>query len=288
MQSDATSDANGTVTTAIENSESDVVNEKKSAPMKYSAAQPSRIIGTGGSGVGIHSSSKQAEEDDGVGWIGPSNVKQCLLTGEGMVGRAQSGSTKSKKKKNQKPDIVERACRVACVTTDFTMQNVLMQMGLEVMSVDGMMITQVRQFVLRCGACYKVHYDMDRLFCSKCGSHMMQRIAASIDSKTGALRLHLKKNYHQNTRGMQHSLPAPGKQGKYEGELLLREDQLLTGIWRQKVVNIKKDVRSAFGEDITSDVGLQLNKGNALKIGLGRRNPNADKGRERRGKKKRN
>jgi RNA-binding protein NOB1 len=83
-----------------------------------------------------------------------------------------------------------------------------------------------------------------------------------------------------------HSLPKAGKQKKYDGELLLREDQLLSGIWRQKVVKIRKDVRSAFGEDVTSDVGMHINKGAAIKVGLGRRNPNADKGRERRGKKK--
>ena len=163
----------------------------------------------------------------------------------------------------------------------------MIQMGLQVISLEGMLITLVKQWVLRCGACYQIHYQMDRLFCSKCGANFLQRIAASVDAKTGLLRLHLRKNYRQNIRGMQHSLPKPGKQGKYEGELLLREDQLLSGIWHQKAVKIRKDVRSAFGEDITSDVGVHVNKGNAIKVGLGRRNPNADKGRERRGKKKR-
>lgn len=51
-------------------------------------------------------------------------------------------------------------------------------------------------------------------------------------------------------------------------------------------MKMRKDVRSSFGEDVVSDVGLHLNKGQAIKIGLGQRNPNATKGRERRGKSK--
>ena len=50
---------------------------------------------------------------------------------------------------------VEKA-RVACLTTDFSMQNVLMQLGLKVLSVDGLLVKSVKQFVLRCMACYQV------------------------------------------------------------------------------------------------------------------------------------
>jgi len=51
------------------------------------------------------------------------------------------------------------------------------------------------------------------------------------------------------------------------------------------MVKMQKDVRSAFGEDVTSDVGLHINKSQHIKVGLGS-NPNADKSRarERRGK----
>jgi rRNA maturation endonuclease Nob1 len=175
---------------------------------------------------------------------------------------------------------------VGCMTTDYAMQNVMLQMGLQVISLDGNVIRTVKQWILRCAGCYQIHYDMSRLFCARCGLNMLQKISASIDSKTGELRLHLKKNYLPNRRGQVYSLPAPGKQDRFEGELLLREDQLLSGIWKQKVVKIQKDIRSAFGDDITSDVGLQINKGSNIKVGLGKRNPNAEKGRERRGKRK--
>ena len=49
---------------------------------------------------------------------------------------------------------------------------------------------------------------------------------------------------------------------------------------------MRRDIASAFGEDVTSAVGLHLNKGQEIYVGLGSRNPNAVKGRERRGQKK--
>ena len=256
-------------------------------------------------------SNKMRLEDDGKGWVNHTN----LLQNKGRNGYTVNAHT-AKKPKAPKPvadtDSVavtednsvaasatttapsvavkknkkkKRPTKVACLTTDFSMQNVMLQMTLRVMSVDGLMIKSAKQWVLRCMGCFEVHYDMDRLFCRKCGGHHLSRVSASVDSG-GELRLHLKKNYHVDLRGSQYSLPAPGKQGRYQGELLLREDQLLAGIWKQKVVKIRKDIKSAFGEDVTSDVGMHINKGQAIKIGMGKQNVNSAKGRERRGKSK--
>ena len=49
---------------------------------------------------------------------------------------------------------------------------------------------------------------------------------------------------------------------------------------------VRKDVSSHFGADVMSDVGLHVNKGQAIVVGMGKKNPNAMKGRERRGKAK--
>jgi rRNA maturation endonuclease Nob1 len=238
----------------------------------------SRILTGSGftaSGASREASVRAAKEDDGEGWVNPSNIANVKAKGAGMY--ASGADTVA----------VSADTKTACVTTDFSMQNVMLQMGLHVMSVDGMLVQRVKQFVLRCVGCFQVHYQMDRLFCSRCGGSHLHRIAASIDAKTGQLRLHLKKNYQKSLQGTKYNLPKPGNAGKYEGEILLREDQLFSGVWKQKVVKIRKDVRSAFGEDITSDIGVQINKGNSIMVGYGRRNPNAEKGRERRGKKKR-
>lgn len=220
--------------------------------------------------------------DDGMGWISPDNIKKCKASGDGML-----GSGLSIRKNGSGRDAPTQPTKVACLTNDFSMQNSLIQMNLHIMSLDGMIVRRVKQFVLRCNGCYTVQYDTDRLFCSKCGGNYLSRVSASVDSRTGQMKLHLRKDYKHDLRGKQYSMPAPGKQGKYDGELLLREDQLLGGAWRQKVVKVNKDVRSAFGEDIISDLGMHVNKGTHIRIGLGKQNQNAKKGRERRGQKKR-
>jgi RNA-binding protein NOB1 len=190
--------------------------------------------------------------------------------------------------------------RAAVATTDFAMQNVVLQMNLELLSVDGMKIRKVKSWVLRCGACFKVHTNADgtgpiakRLFCSHCGSDMIQRIAASVDGKTGRLRLHLKKNYRHNLRGTKYSLPKPGTGNRFQGDLLLREDQLLMGAWNQKARirsggKARQDAQSMFGRDLAGNVGCHAAAVTAddIRVGFGRQNPNAAKGRERRGKKK--
>jgi rRNA maturation endonuclease Nob1 len=257
----------------------------------------SRIIGGGNSGGNSSQAMERArEEDDGEGWIGVSNIKECQVTGKNMLGsqstifgtsditnnNTKSKSKGSKKKKGNSKPFVNNS-PIGCVTTDFTMQNVMMQMNMRVISVDGMIIRNIRHWVMRCMACYTTHTDMNRIFCSRCGVDHMSRVACSIDANTGELRLHLSSKYKVSKRGKQYSMPAPGKQGRFQGELLTREDQLMGGIWRQKVVKMQKDVRSAFGQDVTSDVGLQVNKSQHIRPGLGRPNPNADKGRERRG-----
>jgi RNA-binding protein NOB1 len=217
------------------------------------------------------------DEDDGLGWINSDNF---LDTNARAFGQSHH---KKRTPAKRGPKIQPK---VACFTTDFTMQNVLLQMGLHFLSADGMFVRTVLHWVLRCMGCFTVHTkDLTRLFCSRCGGSHLSRVAASVD-EGGQLKLHLRKNYHVNTMGLKYSLPAPGKQDRFDGELLLREDQLLSGIWRQKVVKINKDIKSAFGDDVTSDVGLHLNKHEKIFIGLGKGNPNAQKGRERRGKKK--
>jgi rRNA maturation endonuclease Nob1 len=290
----------------------------EAAASKMSSSEPyhSRMMRPSGLASGNNAFTSAAEsqrlrlEDDGVGWVNSTNLLQQrgkggytvssaaarkskpkstnslasasvseVATEEGSSVAVGSSATDRKKKPKKRPT------RVACLTTDFAMQNVMMQMDLRVMSVDGLMIKTARQWVLRCMGCFEVHYEMDRLFCRKCGGHHLSRVSASVDAG-GALKLHLKKNYHVELRGTKYSLPAPGKQGRYQGEILLREDQLLQGIWKQKCVKIRKDIKSAFGEDVTSDVGMHINKGQAIKIGMGKQNVNAAKGRERRGKSK--
>ncbi|CAM9725411.1 unnamed protein product, partial [Choristocarpus tenellus] len=242
-------------------------------------AGSSRILS---SAAGFGVSDGGAEDDDGEGWVNPSNFKAQKAAGIGLNGPLQQ----QKKGKGGRRRDEQNKCRAGCVTTDFAMQNVLLQVGLQLVSLDGMAIRNVKQWILRCAACFKTCTDMGRLFCPVCGNATLDRVSCSIDAATGAMRVHLRKNHKNNLRGSKFSIPSvsPTK-GRFEGDLLLREDQLLSGIWAQKARRTVKDVSSMFGEDVTLNVGLSISKSPDILVGYGRKNPNAAKGRERRGKK---
>ena len=85
-----------------------------------------------------------SDEDDGEGeWITPSNVAMHrsraleLLPDDGVKAKkiAQIGS--------------------GCMTADFAMQNVLLQMGLNLVGLEGKRIEKIKSWVLRCHACFK-------------------------------------------------------------------------------------------------------------------------------------
>jgi RNA-binding protein NOB1 len=239
-----------------------------------------------------------AEDDDGEGWITTTSDIQSMKA----AGRLDPTRDPAKEKDGganapKGPIGPPLSQRTACATTDFAMQNVILQMNLSLVTVDGVKVRRLKSWVTRCGACFTVYtgdqngLGTTRLFCERCGSDFMQRIAASVDGKTGRLKLHLSKKYKTSTRGTKFSLPAPGKGNRFEGDLLLREDQLMTGVWNQKAKKArgKKEAQSIFGSDIASNVGCHadLTKSDNIRVGFGRRNPNAAKGgRERRGKKK--
>lgn len=214
-------------------------------------------------------------DDDGVGWLDADDVQAAVATGElAFDGRRCA-------------DDAMPPCACACATADYAMQNVLLQLGLRLVGVDGLVIARTKRWVLRCGACFHLEDDASKLFCSRCGSTPLRRVAVGVDA-SGARRVYLNKNKAPNARGSKFGLPKPGKAGRYEGELLLREDQLHTGIWRQKAARARsaKAARSVFGPEVTESLeALQLVQRANLTVGVGRKNPNAmSNGRERRGK----
>lgn len=161
-------------------------------------------------------------------------------------------------------------------------------MGLQLVSVEGMAVRRVKQWARRCETCSMIIHDHDRLFCSRCGNPYLSKVSISVDHETGKTHVYLGKYYRPRTRGLTFNIPQPGKAGRYDGELLLREDQLMMGAWRQKAIRKKKEMDSMFGKDITETLGMTVRKAPSdVCYGYGRKNPNAAKGRERRGKKKR-
>jgi RNA-binding protein NOB1 len=86
-----------------------------------------------------------SEDDDEGEWITPENVSLHKARAMGLA-PSRNGSVRAKGK-----EIIP----VGCMTADFAMQNVLLQMDLSLVGIEGKKIQKVKTWVLRCHACFK-------------------------------------------------------------------------------------------------------------------------------------
>ncbi|CAB1338752.1 unnamed protein product [Coregonus sp. 'balchen'] len=110
------------------------------------------------------------------------------------------------------------------ITPSNIKQNVLIQIGLHVLSVNGMLIKQARNYILRCHACFKTTTNMNKVFCTHCGNKTLKKIAVTV-SEDGSMQMHFSKNPKVlNPKGKRYSLPLP-QGGKHASNPHLVEDQ---------------------------------------------------------------
>ncbi|KAM0792976.1 hypothetical protein ACM66B_002730 [Microbotryomycetes sp. NB124-2] len=164
-------------------------------------------------------------DSSGGSWITPDNVNQHKIKDMGLFAAPTTDDASS----STKPKTVMKA---AVLTGDFAMQNVALQMGLNVFGSGGKRVREVRTWVLRCHACFKLCKDPEKRFCPSCGGPTLIRtsityVPATPENPQGYI-LHLKKNFQYKLRGSVYSLPTP-KMGKAGGGTsaapVLREDQ---------------------------------------------------------------
>ncbi|KAI9289073.1 Nin one binding Zn-ribbon like-domain-containing protein [Umbelopsis sp. AD052] len=210
------------------------------------------------------------EDDEDAGeWITPENVVQVKAA---ELGHQSEGKTSK-----------FQVMQVACITADFAMQNVLLQMNLNLVSTDGMRVKRIKNWVMRCHACYTVTSDMDKKFCPKCGNSSLMRTSCSTD-QYGNVTYWLKKNFQYNLRGTKYNIPKP-QGGTKANNIVLREDQKEY----MKAMNSrrKKKQTNAFDPDFMPSFNLnpekQINSNmyGTETIGFGRKNPNATSRRRR-------
>jgi len=163
------------------------------------------------------------ESSDSDGWITPSNIKKHQAKNIGSATAPISEDVK---------------IQVATITTDFAMQNVLLQMNLNLLSTSLQRVKKVKTWILRCHACFEKTKDMSKQFCSRCGKPTLTRVSCTVN-QNGKFKLHLKRNMQWNHRGDRFSIPKPvpgaangkvgqgkgGGQGGWGQELILAEDQ---------------------------------------------------------------
>ncbi|MCJ1369944.1 Nin1 binding protein [Loxospora ochrophaea] len=165
----------------------------------------------------------ETESSESEGWITPSNLKKHQAKDLGVT--EETGPS-------------EQVMQVAVMTTDFAMQNVLLQMNLNLLSPQLQRVRHIRTYILRCHACFEKTKDMSKQFCPRCGKPTLTRVSCSTNAN-GEFKIHLKKNMQWNNRGDRFSVPKPvggtasGKVGTGKGggkggwgqELILAEDQ---------------------------------------------------------------
>ncbi|KZV16087.1 hypothetical protein F511_24880 [Dorcoceras hygrometricum] len=179
---------------------------------------------------------------------------------------------------------------VACITSDFAMQNVLLQMGLRLLAPGGIQIRELHRWVLKCHACFKVTTDIGRIFCPKCGNGgTLRKVAVTVNENgivlagrrprislrgTKASILHLLET-------LEFSLPLPqGGRDAVSKNPILREDQLPKKFLHPKIKKKNKQdddfvvPDDVFRHHTDKKAPLQPPVRKALAVFGGKRNPN--------------
>lgn len=176
-------------------------------------------IDTNDSGSDEEDSEDDEDDDDEMDWITPSNINEM---------KSACGK-----------DVLEETdqARVACMSTDFAVQNVLKQINLNIAALDGRLIKQMRTYILRCYACFKTTSIMTKLFCPNCGHKTLKRVAVSMD-ENGQQVIHINLRRPLTAKGKNQSIPRP-RGGKHSSNPILFEDQPIPKQFPSRVARTK-------------------------------------------------
>jgi RNA-binding protein NOB1 len=152
------------------------------------------------------SESNAFEEDEGE-WIGMENIEEKLNI--------------KVKTDNEVSDKIP----VSLTTADFTVQNVALKMGIPVISIDGMRIRKIKNYILKCITCETLNWDTTKVFCEHCGYNTLMKIGYSVDVD-GNVTVYDKKA-DVRVRGTKYDLPKPSL-SKKAVVYILSEDQIKT------------------------------------------------------------
>ncbi|KFM23199.1 RNA-binding protein NOB1 [Auxenochlorella protothecoides] len=173
------------------------------------------------------------------------------------------------------------ASSVCVLTADFAMQNVILQMGLRLVTPDNRRVTRLSRWVLRCGACFQVSKEVGRVFCARCGNAAMERVHVSV-SPEGVEQYGVRKRHV--LRGTRFALPKP--RGGRAKDVILAEDVLMqrTGKARRRAARKAEGEVDPFAAEYTTDtwhqaagLGAMADKGAAALLAGWKHNPNERK-----------
>ncbi|CAI2362302.1 unnamed protein product [Moneuplotes crassus] len=218
----------------------------------------------------VESSESDNQEDDcDDEWITPDNINTYLL------------SQDDQGHQNDKVEDNSRKVSVEVVTSDFAMQNVLMQIGIPVVSLEGVEIRQIKRFKLRCDGCKQINQRVDVEFCQKCGGHTLRKVSVFANSN-GKITFFKGKRLKKNNRGNQFDIPIP-KSGRHSQAMILREDQLWRGQNKLKMKEqerLEDKIKNKIGDHFNDLVSFEHKRKEDSRTegtttyGFGKKNPN--------------
>ncbi len=227
---------------------------------------------------------ENGDDDDEGDWITPENLKTKLNEIKGVIDKKETdkekennkiNKTENNKNENNNKNIINN---IFIYTTDYTIQNVSLKMGIPVIGFDGLQIKKIKNYIFKCTICENFIFDTSKKFCDLCGYPDLMKIGYNIYSD-GNIRINDKKPQIRK-RGNQFDLPKP-KIGKKGIVYILAEDQ----IPKKKInndINIDKilDNYSEFKEMSKPQYDLLNSKTNSSKQyvwGYPKQNPNKAK-----------
>jgi len=187
-----------------------------------------------------------AEGDTTSGWITPDNIQQYTATFTEVT----------------HPQGAVDPIKVACLTLDFSMQNVLLQMNMNLISVDGVTIRSSQRWIRRCYACHQLVKEPELIYCKHCGGVSLQKISYTVD-KDGSVTYHIPK-HKRSLRGTKYPIPQP-KSGRHN-KFITSPQQL------PKQRPVKKDDMDM--EDPDAAFATSRHAHAKPVIGYGNKNPN--------------
>jgi len=192
----------------------------------------------------------QNEDEDQGNWITPSNLDEIKKLHEVEA---------------EQQRIKDMRMEVGCMTSDFAMQNVLIQIGIPVLSVDGLLVKIARSYVLRCITCMKVTTNMQKQFCPSCGYKTLERVIVTVDEDGN--KVYRGRRKAASTKGLRYSLPTPDG-GKHPIYPQLSEDQPRAQNFPSKKSMIRSNPLDPDYESLNSPFAIKDIYSRAARLGI--------------------
>lgn len=183
----------------------------------------------------------------------------------------------------------QKDVKVTCATADYSVQNVLLQMGITPLTFDGYAVRSVKMWGLICRACHFFTRESQKVFCPKCGHDTLVRVPIVVGQDGMPTALNAGRKLRR--KGTIFSIPKPTT-GRGWKPIFAEDEKFIGGRDREmrrqeNLHNKERQAKDIFDADnaargwwqrsITSTGKMLNTDAPQMKAGYGRmKNPNAN------------